>query len=196
MARSTVPGKEARAEVFEYIEAFYNRSRRHSTLGSRSTRCSSCKTGSLLRTRRNRRHKGYGLEGEKQGNHAFPTPPNLSAPDAPVAVGPAHLRLPALWCAHDHHRDLRARATHPCPTSTASRSMISGTGAQTVRPPLIGSAQIVDGFALRWSNVVSPPMHHRNIRPRSAPPIVRAMLPSSWLARSPRTARLRAVKPP
>ena len=28
--------QEARADLFEYIEVFYNRTRRHSTLGSRS----------------------------------------------------------------------------------------------------------------------------------------------------------------
>ena len=35
-------------------------------------RCSSCRTGSRLRTRRNRRHEGYRLEGEKQRE---PQPP-------------------------------------------------------------------------------------------------------------------------
>jgi putative transposase len=33
MARTYATGADAEADLFEYIEVFYNRSRRHSTLG-------------------------------------------------------------------------------------------------------------------------------------------------------------------
>ena len=45
-----------------------------------------------------------------------------------VSQRPAHLRLPALWCGDDHHRDLRPRPTDPCTTHVASCSMITGIG--------------------------------------------------------------------
>ncbi len=57
--------EQARAEVFEYIEVFYNRTRRHSTLGSRSP-MQFMQDWVTTQHQANRRHKSYRLEGEKQ----------------------------------------------------------------------------------------------------------------------------------
>ena len=81
----------------------------------------------------------------------------------------AHLRLPALRCADDHHPDLHAHTADPCATSAASRSMIRGIcGCPYRASALHRSTPIADGFALRCANVVSPPVRHRRIPPRTA----------------------------
>ena len=75
------------------------------------------------------------------------------------------LRLPGVRCAHDHHRHLGARTTHPRATQTRGRAMSASTSRWPNRPPTLHPIEpIGDEFALRCDSTVSCPARHRTIR--------------------------------
>ena len=77
-------------------------------------------------------------------------------------IASADLRLPRVWGAHDHHRDLGAR-TDPRPATHAERTMSASASRHANRPPaLLLSEPIGQRFALRSDRLVFRAAHQLN----------------------------------
>ena len=74
----------------------------------------------------------------------------------------ADLRLPALRCRDEHHRDLRSRPADPRATHVATCGMSTGTGCINTTSALRRPLPIADGFALRGQHRLRASTHHRN----------------------------------